>query len=45
MATTSNNPTPGTAADDAAEREQARRLAERYRCPFIRNCFGASRQS
>ena len=35
MATTSNNPTPGTAADDAAEREQARRLAERYRCPFI----------
>ncbi|HXJ15854.1 MAG TPA: GspE/PulE family protein [Candidatus Polarisedimenticolia bacterium] len=35
MATTSNNPTPSTAADDAAEREQARRLAERYRCPFI----------
>ena len=25
----------GAAADDAAEREQARRLAERYRCPFI----------
>jgi type IV pilus assembly protein PilB len=35
MATTSNNPVPATAADDAAEREQARRLAERYRCPFI----------
>jgi type IV pilus assembly protein PilB len=35
MATTSNNPAPTTAADEAAEREQARRLAERYRCPFI----------
>jgi type IV pilus assembly protein PilB len=35
MATTSDNPVPATAADAAAEREQARRLAERYRCPFI----------
>jgi type IV pilus assembly protein PilB len=35
MATISNNPVPGTATSDAAEREQARRLAERYRCPFI----------
>jgi type IV pilus assembly protein PilB len=35
MATTSNNPPPASAADDAAEREHARRLAERYRCPFI----------
>ncbi|MGC2334034.1 MAG: GspE/PulE family protein [Candidatus Acidiferrales bacterium] len=35
MATASNNPAPGAATNDAAEREQARRLAERYRCPFI----------
>ncbi|MGD0956753.1 MAG: GspE/PulE family protein [Candidatus Acidiferrales bacterium] len=35
MATTSNNPAPASAANDVAEREQARRLAERYRCPFI----------
>ncbi len=35
MATASNNPVPGVATNDAAEREQARRLAERYRCPFI----------
>jgi len=35
MATASNNPIPGIATNDAAEREQARRLAERYRCPFI----------
>ncbi|HUJ32423.1 MAG TPA: GspE/PulE family protein [Candidatus Acidoferrum sp.] len=40
MATTGhNNPNPpGTgagASNDAAEREQARRLAERYRCPFV----------
>jgi len=35
MATASNNPMPGIATNDAAEREQARRLAERYRCPFI----------
>jgi type II secretory ATPase GspE/PulE/Tfp pilus assembly ATPase PilB-like protein len=35
MATASNNPIPGVATNDAAEREQARRLAQRYRCPFI----------
>jgi type IV pilus assembly protein PilB len=35
MATASNNQVPGVATNDAAEREQARRLAERYRCPFI----------
>jgi type IV pilus assembly protein PilB len=39
MATTSNNPsTPPVAQgapNEAAEREQAKRLAERYRCPFI----------
>ncbi|MGA8013964.1 MAG: GspE/PulE family protein [Candidatus Acidiferrales bacterium] len=35
MATPSNNPAVSDAADTAAEREQARRLAERYRCPFV----------
>jgi type IV pilus assembly protein PilB len=35
MATTSNNPNPITARNDAAEHEQAHRLAERYRCPFV----------
>jgi type IV pilus assembly protein PilB len=35
MATASNNAIPGNPTNDAAEREQARRLAERYRCPFI----------
>jgi type IV pilus assembly protein PilB len=35
MATTTNNPTVPGGTDDAAEREQARRLAERYRCPFV----------
>jgi type IV pilus assembly protein PilB len=35
MATTSNNPAPASPANDVAEREHARRLAERYRCPFI----------
>jgi type IV pilus assembly protein PilB len=35
MATASNNAIPGAPTNDAAEREQARRLAERYRCPFI----------
>jgi type IV pilus assembly protein PilB len=35
MATTTNNPPSGGVANDAAEREQARRLAERYRCPLI----------
>jgi type IV pilus assembly protein PilB len=39
MATTTNNPAnnplvPG-GSDEAAERDQARRLAERYRCPFV----------
>jgi type IV pilus assembly protein PilB len=34
MATIQNNPIPG-GLDDGAEREQARKLAERYRCPFI----------
>src|SRR5277367_4680942 len=39
MATTTNNPAnnpllPG-GTYEAAEREQARRLAERYRCPFV----------
>ena len=35
MATPVNNPPSASAPNDAAEREQARRLAERYRCPFI----------
>jgi type IV pilus assembly protein PilB len=35
MATASNNAVPGGPTNDAAEREHARRLAERYRCPFI----------
>ncbi|MGO9589967.1 MAG: GspE/PulE family protein [Candidatus Acidiferrales bacterium] len=35
MATASNNAIPGGPTNDAAEREHARRLAERYRCPFI----------
>jgi type IV pilus assembly protein PilB len=35
MATTSNNPIPVAAPDGTAEVEQARRLAERYRCPFV----------
>jgi type IV pilus assembly protein PilB len=35
MATVSNNPPIPGGADEAAEREQARRLAERYRCPFV----------
>ncbi|HXQ26029.1 MAG TPA: GspE/PulE family protein [Candidatus Acidoferrales bacterium] len=35
MATTGNNPALADVANSAAEREQARRLAERYRCPFI----------
>ena len=32
---TTLNPVPTGIPDDAAEREQARRLAERYRCPFV----------
>src|SRR3984885_16377306 len=35
MATTTNNPVIPGGTDDAAEREQARRLAERYRCAFV----------
>ena len=35
MATTSNNPIPVAAPDGTAEVDQARRLAERYRCPFV----------
>src|SRR5277367_3054217 len=35
MATSDINPLAGTPVADAAEHEQARRLAERYRCAFI----------
>jgi type IV pilus assembly protein PilB len=35
MATTTNNPIIPVARDDGSEREAARKLAERYRCPFI----------
>ncbi len=35
METRTNNPPLPTVTDDAAEHEVARRLAERYRCPFI----------
>jgi type IV pilus assembly protein PilB len=35
MATTTNNPILPVARDDGSEREAARKLAERYRCPFI----------
>src|SRR5579883_339200 len=35
MATVSNNPPLPGGASDSAEREQARRLAERYRCPLV----------
>jgi type IV pilus assembly protein PilB len=35
MATTTNNPVVPGGTDDAAERDTARRLAERYRCPFV----------
>jgi type IV pilus assembly protein PilB len=35
MATTTNNPVIPGGKDDAAERDQARKLAERYRCPFV----------
>jgi type IV pilus assembly protein PilB len=35
MATTTNNPVVPGGTDDAAERDQARKLAERYRCPFV----------
>jgi type II secretory ATPase GspE/PulE/Tfp pilus assembly ATPase PilB-like protein len=35
MVTASNNPPPGGAPNEDAQRDQARRLAERYRCPFV----------
>ena len=35
MSTTSNNPAIPSAPNEGVERDQARRLAERYRCPFI----------
>jgi type IV pilus assembly protein PilB len=35
MVTASNNPPTGGAPDEDAQRDQARRLAERYRCPFV----------
>jgi len=35
MATVSNNPPLPGGANETVEREQARRLAERYRCPFV----------
>jgi type IV pilus assembly protein PilB len=35
MATPGNNPTAADAPNDASERDQARRLAERYRCAFV----------
>jgi type II secretory ATPase GspE/PulE/Tfp pilus assembly ATPase PilB-like protein len=35
MATTTNNPVVPGGKDDAAERDLARKLAERYRCPFV----------
>ncbi len=35
MATPISNPAGGNVPDDASEREQARRLAERYRCAFV----------
>src|SRR5580704_14634974 len=35
MATTSNNPVNAGAVNESAERELAKKLAERYRCPFV----------
>src|ERR1700680_3903056 len=35
MATPDNTPIPVGVIDDTAERDQARRLAERCRCPFV----------
>jgi type II secretory ATPase GspE/PulE/Tfp pilus assembly ATPase PilB-like protein len=35
MSTVTNNPAVANSPDDSAERDQARRLAERYRCPFV----------
>src|SRR5713226_2967276 len=35
MVTTNRNPNEEAPLDAAAEQENARRLAERYRCPFL----------
>jgi type IV pilus assembly protein PilB len=35
MVTSANNPPPAAAPNDGNERELARKLAERYRCPFV----------
>ncbi len=35
MATSTNNPVIPGIPDDGAEREAARKLAERYRCAFV----------
>ena len=35
MVASGNNPLPQGVPDEGAERDQARRLAERYRCPFV----------
>jgi type II secretory ATPase GspE/PulE/Tfp pilus assembly ATPase PilB-like protein len=35
MATVTNNPAGTNLPDDSAERDSARKLAERYRCPFV----------
>src|ERR1700740_858255 len=35
MATTDHNPAAAALQDAQAERERSRRLAERYRCPFV----------
>jgi type II secretory ATPase GspE/PulE/Tfp pilus assembly ATPase PilB-like protein len=35
MSTATNNPVVAKPPDDSAERDQARKLAERYRCPFV----------
>jgi type IV pilus assembly protein PilB len=35
MATTNNTPAPPGMPNEAVERDQAKRLAERYRCPFV----------
>jgi type II secretory ATPase GspE/PulE/Tfp pilus assembly ATPase PilB-like protein len=35
MATANNNPAPTGVANEPAERDQAKKLADRYRCPFV----------
>src|SRR5271157_4090819 len=35
MVTATNNPLPEGSREEAAERQQAQRLAQRYRCPFV----------